>query len=161
MITIAQLLAMPCGERIGGGFILTVKSTKKYVYLPEGHPIYTVVLFDNTGEMLADFKGAKGTYTPLIKGEQIKIIVAEIQAADPSSNKIVLKEGKKLFVDQFERLTQTLSEYEDQMVSYQEDWDRQIEGKCRHGLTCAYIRAGKEPNKDEINKWVKFIMTGE
>lgn len=55
----SAVLAMPCGERIGGGFILTVKSTKKYVYLPEGHPIYTVVLFDNTGEMLADFKGAK------------------------------------------------------------------------------------------------------
>lgn len=155
IMTITQLLAMPVESRIGGGFILTVKTTKKYVQLPNKKYVHTVVLFDKTGEMVADF--LSGTYNPLIKGEQIKIIVAEIQA-------LVLKDGAsgiKLYVSQFERLTQTLDEYEREQNEYALVWDKQTRGKIRHGLVCSYIRTGAEIDKERIEQLVEYIMTGE
>lgn len=167
MITINQLLQMPINERVGGGFTLTIKATKKYVNLPDGTPIYTVILVDSTGEMLADFKGTKGTYAPFIKGEPIKIIVAQVQAADPSSNKIALQEGKKLYVDQFEKLTQTLSEFEQEQDTWKLEWDKQTRGKVRHGVVCAMIKAGfnisaiTEEYKPAIEKLVDYIFNGE
>lgn len=155
MITVAQLLAMPVGTRIGGGFVLTIKTTKKYVQLPNKKYVHTVVLFDNTGEMVADF--LSGTYNPLIKGEQVKITVAEIQTS-------VLKSGGsgiKLYVSQFERLTQTLDEYEQEQNEYKLEWDKQIRGKCRFGLVCSYIRTGAEIDKERIEQLIEYIMTGE
>lgn len=150
MITIAQLKAMPIGEKIGGGFVLTVKKTKKSVQLPNGYYIHTVVLFDPSGEMIADFKdqGGKGAYNPPIKGQEVKIVVAEIQHAET---------GTKLFIDQFALVTSTGNEPGEDYP----DWRTTVRGKIRHGVTCAYIRAGKEPDKDTVNKWVEFIMTGE
>lgn len=178
-ITITQLLTMPIGEKIGGGFVLTVKTTKKSISLPDDKmAIQTVVLFDKTGEMLADFvcpyADEKYGYRDVLsigvkKGDQVKIIVAQIQVADPTSNKIALKEGKKLYVDQFEKLSQVLSEYEGQLIDYQEDWDKQTRGKIRHGIVCSMIHSSGsfedlksiEHYKEQIEKLVEYVFTGE
>lgn len=150
MITIDQLLKMPAGERMGGGFILTVKTTKKYVQLPNGNFVFTVVLFDNTGDILADFKCS--TYSPLIKGEQLAIIVAEIQQAE---------KGTKLFVHQFDR---PKGKSEPDYYAGGDnipDWETITRGKIRHGLVCSFIRSGKEIDVPYIEKLVEYIFTGE
>ncbi len=150
MITIEQLKKMPVDEKIGGGFVLTIKKTKKAVQLPNKTYIHTVVLFDKTGEMLADFKdqGGAGAYNPMIKGQEAKIVVAQIQHAET---------GTKLYVDQFSLVTsQSLEPGSDYP-----DWRTTVRGKIRHGITCAYIQAGKEPDKDTVRKWTEFIMTDE
>ena len=40
------------------------------------------------------------------------------------------------------------------------DWDSIAEGKVRHGLVCAYIQSGSEPDIDRVKYWVAYIMTG-
>lgn len=35
-----------------------------------------------------------------------------------------------------------------------------VPGKVRHGVVCAYIMSGKEPEIDLVNYWVNFILTG-
>jgi len=158
MITIAQLQQMPVGSKIGGGFIQTVKMTKKSVRQPNNRYIHTVVLFDQTGEMVADFEDpGVGTYTPVKKGDQVKIIVAEIQA-------LVLKDGSngiKLYVREYQTRTQTVDEYEAEAAGYEANWQKEIRGKCRHGLVCSFIRAGKDIDKAQIDLLVEYIMTGE
>jgi len=147
MITIEQLKKMPVGHKVGGGFVLTVKKTKKSVQLPNKHYIHSVVLFDSTGEMLADFKdaGGAGAYNPLIKAQEVNIIVAQIQDAEA---------GTKLYVDQFSLVTsQSLEPGEDYP-----DWRTTVRGKIRHGVVCAYIHSGREPDKETVREWVKFIM---
>jgi len=170
-MNIAQLQKMTVGERIGGGFVLTVKKTKKSVQLPNKYYIHTVVLFDSTGEMLADFKdqGGKGAYNPMIKGHDYKIIVAEIQHADPASKEIALRDAKKLYVDQFSKVTQG-SEPDVGYAPGEDypDWRTTVRGKIRHGLVCAFIQSGEiavEPitkeSKEYIEAMTEYIMTGE
>ena len=129
---IKELLNGKVGERIGGGFVLTIKKTKKSVSLPNKHYIHTVVLFDDTGEMLADFKdpGGAGAYNPMVKGCQVKIVVAEIQQAEAG--------GKKLYVGQFS----VVRGDSEPKVGYEPgdeypDWRTTVRGKIRHGLCCA------------------------
>lgn len=160
-MTIKQLLEMPVGEKIGGGFVLTIKKTKKEVLL-NGYYTHSVVLFDETGEMLADFKdpGGKGARNPMIKGWEVKIIVAEIQAAEPTKSGEAVK---KLYVDQFSVVTANVA---DQKVGYEPgddypDWRVTVRGKIRHGLVCSYIKAGKEIDKTKIEKLIEYIMEGE
>lgn len=148
-MTIKQLLEMPVGEKIGG-FVLTIKKTKKAVQLPNKNYIHTAVLFDSTGEMLADFKdpGGKGAYNPMIKGQEVKVIVAEIQQAEA---------GTKLYVDQFSLVTSQDFEPGNDYP----DWRVTVRGKIRHGLVCSYIKAGKKIDKTEINTLIEYIMEGE
>jgi len=160
-MTIVTLLDMPIGQRIGGGFVLTVKKTKKSVQLPSKRYIHTVVLFDNTGEMLADFKDPTvAGYSPLIKGQQVHIIVAEIQAAATSQSKVE-QTGKKLFVDQYDIIRDIGDPDYFQGIDNMSDQEAMVKGKIRHGITCAYIHAGKEPDKNDIKKWTEFVLTGE
>lgn len=167
MITIKQLLEMKVGSKIGGGFVLTVKKTKKAVQLPNKHYIHTVVLFDSTSEMLADFKdpGGAGVYNPMKKGNEYKIIVAEIQQAEPQA-------GKKLWVDQFS-VVRGGSEPE---VGYEPgddypDWRVTVRGKIRHGLVCAMIPKKEfgphsnmlvltDEDKKKIEELAEYIMEG-
>lgn len=159
-MTIDQLLKMPVGEKTGG-FILTVKKTKKAVKLPSGQYIHTVILVDDTGEMLADFKdqGGKGAYNPLVKGQEVRIVVSEIQHADPTSKEIALRSAKKLYVDQFTIATSTVAEFE--AGEEYPDWRTTVRGKIRHGLVCSFIQAGKEIDKVEIKALEDYIMNGE
>ncbi len=161
-MTVTELLKMPVGQPIGGGFILTVKKTKKSVRLPNKRYVHTVVLFDATGEILADFKDPSPTdYNPIIKGRQVKIIVAEIQAADSMGRAKIDQTGKKLYVNQYAINTQTIDEYEQELNAEEQRWDKINRGKVRHGLVCSYIKAGKEINRPEIEALVEYIMTGE
>jgi len=161
-MTIDQLLKMSVGEKVDGGVVFAVKTTKNWTRLPDNNYVFTVVLFDDTGEVLADFKNA--AYDPLKKRDNVSIVAAQIQAADPSSKKIALKEGKKLWVDQYVIVTNHASRTEPDYYQGDEelrDWQAVTKGKIRHGLTCAYIRAGKAIDKQEIEKLVEYIFTGE
>lgn len=155
---ISQLLKMPVGQRTGGGFILTIKKTKKSVQLPNKKYIHTVVLFDNSGEILADFKDpTKAGYIPLIKGQQVHIIVAEIQNAES---------GIKLYVDQYEVVKGKPGPDYFQGFDDMPDYEAIVRGKIRMHTTCSFIRAGMnfyeiDKHKEAINKMVDFIMTGE
>ena len=40
------------------------------------------------------------------------------------------------------------------------DWDAIAEGKVRHGVVCAYISARFKPEIKEVERWVKYIITG-
>ncbi len=41
------------------------------------------------------------------------------------------------------------------------DYDAENRGKIRHGLVCAYISAGTDPDINNVNYWTEFIMTGQ
>ena len=156
MITIAQLLVMPVGERVGGGFLMTIKTVKKSTQLPNGKFVHTVVLFDNTGEMLADIKDP-GTYNPPIRGTQLLIVVAEIQAAE---------KGTKLYIDQFDF---PASKSEPDYYAGGDnipDWQTITRGKIRHGIVCACIKTGNSlvrvnELKPQIEELVEYVFTGE
>lgn len=167
MMKIEQLKKMPVGQKIGGGFILTVKKTKKAVRLPNKNYIHTVVLFDNTGEILADFKdpGGAGAYNPMIKAQEVKIIVAEIQHAEI---------GTKLYVDQFALITSQPPETNYAPGDDYPDWRTTVRGKIRHGQVCSALKGllaqGKTleeaadeilAHKTKIENLAEYVMTGE
>jgi len=164
-MTIAELLKMSVGQKIGGIGVLTVKKTKKSVRLPDKRYIHTVVLFDRTGDMLADFRDPSPMgYNPIGKGRQVAIEVAEIQAADSIGRSKVDQTGKKLFVHQYSIPTMSIDEYEQGLSEEEERWDKINRGKVRHGLCCAFIRsntANPLDIKKQINELVDYIMTGE
>lgn len=39
--------------------------------------------------------------------------------------------------------------------------DERAEGMVRHGVVCAYISAGVDPDIGTVNYWTQFIMTGQ
>ncbi len=41
------------------------------------------------------------------------------------------------------------------------DYDAENRGKIRHGLVCAYISAGVDPDINNVNYWMEYIMTGK
>lgn len=41
------------------------------------------------------------------------------------------------------------------------DWDAIAEGKVRHGILCAYLQGGVEPNYDTVLKHTNFVMHGK
>ncbi len=43
----------------------------------------------------------------------------------------------------------------------QPDWDAIAEGKVRHGIVCAIMSAGSVPDYEYVEKWVKYVMTGQ
>jgi len=172
-MTITQLLEMPTGvDNRTGGFQLTVKVARKTVEIDKKH-LQWVVFMDETGEMPGEVSLPK--YIPLKKYQRIHITVCWLQ---PGEN------GKKLYVDQWYPITcssdEGISAYE---AHYHSDWGspdtseamewqavrrEEIKGKCRHGVSCAYIRGLKsgfvsptKTIKKIINEWVDFIVTGE
>jgi len=156
-MTIDQILKMPIGQKFGG-FDLTIKTAKKKWQVNKTW-MHQVCLMDETGEMLADVN--IGQYIPLHRGTRIHIIVAEVQDNE---------KGKKLYIDQFDRLTMTVPEYEAQIGSAEDDWDKVNRGKVRHGLICALIRSGQIKEEDiplgsgakmKIEALVDYIMTGK
>ena len=40
------------------------------------------------------------------------------------------------------------------------DWDAIAAGKVRHGVVCAYLQGGKEPDLGRVLYWTDFIITG-
>ena len=62
--------------------------------------------------------------------------------------------------------TQPVQQFEKELDQSRQDekWEKISEGKVRHGVSVAFIRNGASASPDnftQIEKWVRFIMTGE
>ena len=147
-MTIEELLKIPVGKHVSG-FGLTIKTMHK-----KWGDYQQVTLADDTGNMIADFKMSKGhrparTWTP-------RIIVAEIRD-NPDVPGTTL-----LHVEEWS--VESLTEPPVFVPQQEQDITR---GKVRHGLTCAFIRAGTldKSGVDDVKKtilyWAEFIMTGK
>ncbi len=143
---IKQLLEMPIDYRTGG-FALTCKTIKKRWQI-DNLWVHQVVLTDTTGDILADI--VRNSNIPFNRGSSIWIIACEIQPTET---------GKKLFVHEWKQ--ESITEPPDRLSWAKEEEMGIIAGKVRHGLVCAYLQSGTEPEKDEIRKWMRFIITGE
>ena len=159
MTTIKQLLAMPIGQRWGGG-TFSIKTFKK-TWQDDTIWWSQIILMDGTGEIPADVKvGTK--YNPLRgqTGGRIKIIVSEIQEAE-----YLGKDRKKLVVDQFSIPSITVDEYDQATEDWHQLHEEEIKGKIRHGLCCAILYrehpAVISSMKKDILEVQDFIMKGE
>jgi len=156
-MTIEQILQMPIGEKLGG-FDVFIKTYKKN--WQSGKDWYQqVIIMDATGEMPADIKvGSK--YNPIRgRAQKLRVIVGIIQEAE-----YLGKDRKKLYIDQWKIHTITTTEYEAEMGSVENDWDKVNRGKVRCWLVAAYIQSGKtigKMDKDTINFLVDFVMDGK
>jgi hypothetical protein len=110
---------------------------------------------DETGEMPADVK--IGTYSPLKSGGKIKVIVAEVRDAE-----YLGKPRKILIVDQYQVETQMVDDYYAEADAAYAAEMKEVRGKIRHGLCCAYISDGKNPLDYDGNilKITEFIISG-
>jgi hypothetical protein len=153
-MTIKQLLAMPIGEKVGG-FELSIKTFKKNFQVGKVW-FQQVILMDTTGEMPADVNiGTK--YNPIRgRASSIRIVVCEVQEAE-----YLGKDRKKLLVHECTFPTTTMAEWEEEQEAIEAKWNKEIEGKIRHGLVCSFVKAGKEIDKPAIEALVKYITTGE
>ncbi len=156
-----QLLIQEHGQKIGG-MILTVKTCKKS-WEVEGTWWHQVLFMDETGEMPADVK--IGTYLPLKRQDKVGVIVAEVRDAE-----YLGKPRKILVVDQYKVQYQAADEYYAEADKAYAVEMREVRGKIRHGLSCAFIRAidiadqpiNPTPSiKKAILEWTEFIMTGK
>lgn len=141
MITVKQILAAPVGERFGG-IELTIKTTKKMLQIGKRW-LHSVVLTDNTGDILADVNMRQRN--PLVRGESIRIIVAEIQALVPDNSKVSAS-GKKLYIDQYRVPTSTADEMlateEEELALWEKERERTIRSKIKCLLVSSKVRTG-------------------
>jgi len=159
---IEQILIQPIGQRFNPG-TLTIKTCKK-TWDVDGVWYHQVKLMDDTGEIPADVK--IGKYLPLHRGSRITVIVAEIRDGE-----YLGKLCKILYVDQFTIPTTSMAEYESNQDQIDDELNLIVQGKIRHGLSCAFIQGyaqnkGTLPLADEgrkayILEWQEFIMKGE
>ena len=148
MITVKQLLDAEIGAKTGG-FALTIKTVKKRWQVKDKW-IHQVVLNDTTGDILTDV--VKDSNAPFFRNNDLYIIVCEIQASE---------NGLKLFVHEWKQ--ETFSEPPDRLDWAASDGQEIVAGKIRHGLVCAAVQSKQIEiiNKDDLNKWVNFILTGK
>ncbi len=186
-MTITQLLEMPIGQKTGG-FLLTVKTAKKFWEVPneqgqkvghkgQGRILHQqAILADETGEIIADIKilsPEHGNLCDAIKvGAIIRVIVCEIQIAY-SKKGDTPEPNKKLFIDQFSVYIKEEAGRESvwgpegaEALAWQEAREEEVRGKVRHGVVCAMIQNDDRQtvildNKKFVNDIVDFIMTGE
>ena len=152
-MTIKQLLNMPVGTRTGGGFVLTIKHTHKPREIKDGW-LFEETMTDETGDILADFFVEK--YIPLVRGQEIKIIVCEIQSSTTTM-------GKKLYVEQWERITCTADELP-QRYPLQQSVDPLGRSKVKCKLTEAYIKYSGFPcgmERKQIISLADWVMSPE
>ncbi len=151
--TVEQIKAMSVGRdhRFGSGATtLAIKTKKRCWEIKPGKWIHTVLLSDETGDILADVN--IGPYSPLTSPD-ITLVVAWIKDSDYLNKPI-----KMLYIDQFRINKQTEPDFDADWKA--PDWDAINRGKVRHGVVCAFIRAGKDINKLTVDKLVEYIMTG-
>ena len=100
-----------------------------------------VVITKSDGTRISGRIGSKKGYSG---GEQITVQVNQ-GTYDDGSPKITFKRINPQQAQQGQRPPQQADN---------------AEGKVRHGLVCAYIQSGQEPNIQTINYWTEFIVTG-
>ena len=160
MTTIGEIQKLETGARIKN-LTATVKRPKHKIRVVGGTEFtQEVVLSDMTGDIQAEVLLRTPNYGyihELGRAETIKVHEAEVQNG---------ADGVKLFVRIYSQDTQpepdephyTSSEIEGNTSP---NWQAISTGKVRHGVVCAYIQAGKEPDKEIVKKWTEFIMTGK
>ncbi len=150
-MTIKQILDAEVGQKFGG-IDVVIKTCKKLWQDADCQWIQQVVLFDKTGDVLADVK--IGVYEPLQRNSIMHIIVAEVQEGVLETGS---KTHKKIYIDQFSRLTGSIITGPE-LGNISEIADKITRSKIKHGLTCAYIQSGREPDRIEIISLVEFIF---
>ena len=132
-MTIQQLLDMPIGEKTGGGFVLVAKKAGKTFGSASGL-MQSITFTDASGDIAADVL-LKGN-SKIVRTEEIKIIVCKIQCT--------VGEGKKLYVDQWEKVTCTADELpeRDPLRQNGPNWDAISRGKVKCRLIEAAIKNG-------------------
>ena len=161
---IAHLLQMPVGQGTGG-YMLYVKTFKKRWQASNNAWYQQCICADDTGEILTEVR--IGSNHKLSK--EIRVVVGEIRETDWLN-----KPRKCLFVLEYTEPTQTPDEWMEQADKVFAGEMNEIKGKCRYGISCAFIRTGffndeeqKEllcpdgGDREAINRWVEFIMTGK
>jgi hypothetical protein len=163
-LTISDLLKMPVGAKIqarGAGLEFAIKTTKKHWVLPDGQRIQQFLLTDATGDILADVKSQKNTYgfDDFAGRMKIAVIVGEIQAT--TKNVLTDVQPTKLFVGEY--ATYPANNEPDYGIDhdYAAFSEKEIKGKIRHGLCCAFIQSGKPVNKPLVLELTEFIVSGE
>ncbi len=153
-MNIEQIKQIPIGQenRFGGGITLAIKTKKECKEFKKNLWIHKVLLSDGADDILADVNVGP-RYNPLTSPD-ITIIVAWLKDSDHLNKPI-----KMLYIDQFRINSQTEPDFDADWKA--PDWDAINRGKVRHGLVCAYIRAGKTIDKTEIGKLVEYIMNGQ
>jgi len=148
---------MPVGERLGE-FSLAIKTAKKK-WQVNGKWIQQVLLMDKTGDILADVNIVK--YIPLIAGQEIRIIVAEVQ-----STEIRNVPALKLYIDQFE-IPATIGEPDNIPDLSGLDSSNVIRGKIKCWLVAAKVETGvpekeilKFAQSDALKAIIDSIMEG-
>ncbi len=159
-MTIKQILDAEVGQKFGG-IDVVIKTCKKLWQDTNCQWIQQVVLFDKTSDALADVK--IGVYEPLQRNSIIHIIVAEVQEGVLETGS---KTNKKIYIDQFSQLTDSITEPE--LGNISEIADKIVRSKIRCLLVAADRRERIEIDKDkideyktEINYWVEFVFTGK
>jgi hypothetical protein len=163
-MNIAELLTKPVGfeYKDGAGFAVTVKTVKKSWPDALGDKIQQFLLTDATGEAIADVMLLKTDYGPdhINRGSQLRITAFVLQ---PTAG------GARCFVTEYEQPVSIgepppLPDYREQQAPVQKrtepNWDLIAIGKVRHGVVCAYLQGGQEPNVSDVLYWTRFIMTG-
>ena len=149
MITIEQLKKMPIGYRTGG-FIKTIKTAKKK-WQVDSKWMHQVLLTDETGDMLADVN--IGTYSPLIGGQEIRIIVCEIQETEVRNVPTL-----KLYIDQF--TMPSVTEPPD-VMNFAGASPNVIRGKIKTWLVAGCLQSGTPPAEVDrmgIESLVDWVM---
>jgi hypothetical protein len=116
--------------------VFTVKTVRKQVK-PDEQP---VVLESGSIEVEAVLVGSKAK---IVRGNEIRII-----------------ESNGSMVTQWEIKTACEPDEPPKPQANSPDWDEIARGKVRHGVVCAYLQGGQEPNVSDVLYWTKFIMTG-
>lgn len=151
-MTIQELLKMPIGAKIGGGFPQCIKTFKK-IWQTEDGWFQQVILMDKTGEMPADVNLGKQNISLRSKGNLINITVAQIQEAE-----YLGKDRKKLYIDQF--TVPSTTEPPD-VMNFTDGSEKIVRGKIKTWLVAARLQSGTKPNfveKDDIEDLVDWIM---
>lgn len=172
-MTITQLLKMPVDKEKSkcGGFQLTIKTARSNRKV-DGRTVQQVCLSDSSGEMPGDIfmpNPKQCSYLP--RATVINVIICWLQPGE---------DGPKLYVEQW-YLPKCDAEgnpvYRNNRRNFDDlpsdfcEGDENIPSMCRNSQTRNFIggyvsKTGKMPecndeNKDLLNEWVEFVLTGK
>jgi hypothetical protein len=172
-MTIKQLLDMPIDKEKSkcGGFQLTVKTARKNRKV-DGKTVQQVVLSDSSGEIPGDiFMPNPKQCSYLARGTVINVVVCWLQPGEA---------GPKLYIDEWFRPkvdAEGNPVYRNDVRGYGDlppdfcEGNENVPSMCRNsqvrefigGFTAktGYLPPCTKENKDLINEWVDFIISGQ
>ncbi len=112
--------------------------------------------------------GSKSEIYPLAPGSEISVTItddAQHGRKFTRFNPQYAQQGQQAAPRTPQQATQQANQSIQQAAqgakSNKPDWDAISRGKVRHGIVCAYIKSGKEPNIQDVELWVDYVMTGQ